>query len=239
MALRQLSVSDLKAVSETLEGKPPLDVLGWALEEFSPELALACSFGGPTGMVLLDMLSKLGALNGKAHVFYLETGFLFPETHALREEVEDRYGFKAAAYSSDISLEQMAEKHGPELWARDSDLCCEIRKVEPNARALVGMRAWLSGIRRDQASTRRETAIVDWDAKFNLAKVSPLVAWSEAQVWTYIVENRVPYNALHDRGYPSIGCMPCTRPVKPGEDPRAGRWAGTDKTECGLHVQPK
>jgi phosphoadenosine phosphosulfate reductase len=122
------------------------------------------------------------------------------------------------------------------LWAVDPDACCEIRKVEPNRRALAGKRAWISGIRRDQSSTRADTDIVQWDEKFGLVKINPLASWTESQVWSYILEHDVPYNELHDRGYPSIGCTNCTKPVAAGDDPRSCRWQGFDKTECGLHV---
>src|SRR6185503_5173921 len=122
------------------------------------------------------------------------------------------------------------------LWSRDPDLCCELRKVEPNKRALEGKRAWVSGIRRDQAATRAETPIVEWDTKFGLVKINALAQWSESQVWKYILDNAVPYNELHDKSYPSIGCTHCTKPVKAGEDPRSGRWQGFEKTECGIHV---
>jgi phosphoadenosine phosphosulfate reductase len=127
-----------------------------------------------------------------------------------------------------------AEQHGPELWTRDPDLCCELRKVEPNYRALEDKTAWISGMRRDQSKTRARVALVDWDEKFSLVKLNPLAAWSEKQVWAYIMANDVPYNPLHDRGYPSIGCTNCTKPVRPGDDPRSGRWAGFDKEECGI-----
>jgi phosphoadenosine phosphosulfate reductase len=135
-----------------------------------------------------------------------------------------------------LTPSEQAAKHGDALWASDPDACCAIRKVEPNERALAGKTAWISGIRRDQSKSRTAIEIVQWDEKFGLPKVNPLAAWTESQVWKYIIDNGVPYNELHDRNYPSIGCTHCTKPVMPGEDPRSGRWQGFDKTECGLHV---
>jgi phosphoadenosine phosphosulfate reductase len=192
---------------------------------------MACSFGGPTGMVLLDMAMKI---DSSIEVFYPDTDFLFAETYHLRDVCEQKYGFKPIGYKSLLTVEAQAAQHGPELWTRDPDLCCDLRKVEPNHRALEGKKAWISGMRRDQSKTRANVAIVDWDEKFDLVKLNPLAAWDEKQVWAYIIENGVPYNELHDRGYPSIGCTNCTKPVRPGDDPRSGRWAGFDKEECGI-----
>jgi phosphoadenosine phosphosulfate reductase len=233
-ALQQtVDAASLKADSIALDGKTPQEILRWAVAEYSPGLALACSFGGPSGMVLLDMTMQI---DRQVEVFYLDTDFLFPETHRLRDAAAAKYGFQPKGYMSLLSPSQQAAKHGDALWERDPDACCAIRKVEPNARALAGKRAWISGIRRDQSQSRREVDIVEWDAKFGLVKVNPLAAWTESQVWKYIIDNSVPYNELHDRSYPSIGCTHCTRPVAAGDDPRSGRWQGFDKTECGLHV---
>ncbi len=184
-------------------------------------------------MVLLDMMM---AIDRGVEVFYLDTDFLFPETYKLRDVAAARYGIEPVGYMSLLTPEQQARRHGDALWARDADACCAIRKVEPNRRALADKRAWISGIRRDQTKQRGAIRIVEWDEKFGLVKVNPLATWTEAQVWKYIVENGVPYNELHDRGYPSIGCTYCTNSVKPGEDPRSGRWQGQNKVECGLHV---
>jgi phosphoadenosine phosphosulfate reductase len=214
-----------------IEGKEAEDILRWAAAEFQPGLTLACSFGGPTGMVILDMIMRI---DKSVEVFYLDTDFLFPETYHLRDVCEAKYGFKPIGYKSLLTPAAQAEKHGEALWLRDPDLCCEMRKVEPNGRALEGKTAWLSGMRRDQSKTRTDIGIVEWDAKFGLVKVNPLAAWDEKRVWSYIMSHDVPYNELHDRGYPSIGCTNCTRPVNPGDDPRSGRWAGLDKEECGI-----
>jgi phosphoadenosine phosphosulfate reductase len=205
----------------------PESLLRWADKEFAGGLALACSFGGPSGMVLVDMAARLPI---SAEVFYLDTGFLFPETHALVERVRKRYGITPVAYKPGTIDE-------PRLWETDPDRCCALRKVEPSRAALRGKRAWITGIRRDQTEGRAEIEPVEWDAKFGLTKLNPLADWTEEQVWAYIHANDVPNNALHDQGYPSIGCTHCTSPVGLGDALRAGRWPGMGKTECGLHVR--
>jgi phosphoadenosine phosphosulfate reductase len=226
---------DLQAEAERLEGRPAEEILRWALEHYGTQMALACSFGGPTGMVLLDMMM---ALEPRVPVFYLDTGLLFTETYALVAEVERRYEVSPIAVRPALSVSDQATLHSDGLWGRDPDRCCAIRKVAPQREFLRDYAAWITGLRRDQASTRRATPVVSWDAQFGLAKIAPLATWSDRDVWTYIVAHDVPYNDLHDRGYPSIGCTHCTRPVMAGEDVRAGRWSGTTKIECGLHATP-
>jgi phosphoadenosine phosphosulfate reductase len=221
----------LARLTSEMEGKEPQEVLRWAVDEFQPGLALACSFGGPSGMVLLDMVMKI---DPNVEVFYLDTDFLFPETYHLRDVCEAKYGFKSIGYKSLLTPEAQATKYGEALWTRDPDQCCALRKVEPNERALEEKTAWIAGMRRDQSKTRADIGIVEWDEKFNLVKLNPLAAWDEKQVWSYIMANDVPYNELHNRSYPSIGCTYCTKPVKDGEDPRSGRWQGFDKEECGI-----
>lgn len=225
----------LKALNGALEVRDPQEVLHWAISTFFPDIALACSFGGTSGMVLLDMVMKI---NPKVEVFYLDTDFLFPETYRLKEEAAERYGFIPLTFKSMLTPEEQARQYGDALWARNPDLCCQLRKVEPMGRALAGKRAWIAGLRRDQATTRRNIRILEWDTQFHLIKVNPLANWTERDVWRYIVENNVPYNPLHDRGYPSIGCTHCTKPVAAGADPRSGRWQGFEKIECGIHQQP-
>lgn len=226
-------IAELKAHSKALEGSSPQEILAWASREYQPGLSLACSFGGPSGMVLLDMMMQI---DRGVEVFYLDTDFLFPETYRLRDVAARKYGVQPVGYMSLLTPSEQARKHGEALWSRDPDACCAIRKVEPNERALAGKTAWISGIRRDQSKTRTDIDIVQWDEKFGLVKINPLAAWTESLVWKYILDNGVPYNELHDRDYPSIGCTHCTKPVRAGEDPRSGRWQGFDKTECGLHV---
>lgn len=226
------SAAELAAVSEALEESGAEAVLRWAFEQFSlEEIALACSFGAED-VVLVDMVSKL---RPGTRVFYLDTNLLFPETYETIEQVRARYDVKLEQYLPLLTLEEQAEKHGDGLWSRQPDSCCGIRKVEPLQRALGGLKAWITGIRREQSPTRASARVVEWDQKFGLVKFNPLAAWTERDVWQYIHDQGVPYNKLHDSGYPSIGCIHCTRPVRPGEDPRAGRWSGFQKTECGLH----
>ncbi|HEX2909785.1 MAG TPA: phosphoadenylyl-sulfate reductase [Chloroflexia bacterium] len=228
----ELSAEELEQLNFELMRLNPQKILEWAIEQFGSEIGLACSFGGISGMALLDMAVKI---NPDVRVFYLDTAFLFPETYALKEEVSRRYNIKPLAYHPKLTPEEQARQYGEALWQRDPDQCCAIRKVEPNRRALSGLKAWITGLRRDQSATRRQVRPLEWDAKFNLYKVSPLWNWSELEVWQYIHDHDVPYNPLHSQGYPSLGCTHCTRAVSEGEDSRAGRWSNFAKTECGLH----
>lgn len=230
----QWTAEELEAVNRRLEGASPEEILAWALKQFPGKVTLACSFGGVSGMVLLDMTLKL---DRTVPVFYADTDFLFPETYELRDLVAEKYGIEPQAFKSALTPLEQAAQYGEALWLRDPNLCCDLRKVEPTGRALEGFDAWITGIRRDQSSTRKEVAVVEWDAKFGLIKVNPLAAWDEAQTRAYLAEHDVPYNPLNDQGYPSLGCTHCTRAVAEGEDPRAGRWAGFDKTECGIHFE--
>ncbi len=229
---RKWTDEELKKVSESLEGKAPEEAIRWAVENFSTsDLSLACSFGAED-VALVDMLVKI---KPDARIFYLDTGLLFKESLEVRDRLVEKYGIRPERYGAKSTLEEMAAEHGPELWKSHPDKCCDIRKMVPLAEALSDLKCWITGIRRDQAPTRANAPVVSWDAKFGLVKVNPLVRWTSEDVWNYIKANGVPYNVLHDQNYPSIGCEPCTKPVAPGEDPRAGRWAGFQKTECGLH----
>ncbi len=207
--------------------------LDLALSSYRGSIVLACSFGGPSGSVILDLLHRAGE---PVPVYYLDTDLLFDETYELVERVKARYGIDPIPVRSHLDLRDQAERYGEALWLREPDTCCALRKVQPQEAFLRSYRAWITGIRRDQAATRSTAHAIDWDERFGLVKVSPLVDWSEADVWAYIREHDLPYNALHDEGYPSIGCEPCTRRVEPGEHLRAGRWSGFTKTECGLHA---
>jgi phosphoadenosine phosphosulfate reductase len=169
-------------------------------------------------------------------VFTLDTEFLFPETYDLMDRVEKRYGIKAERVFSTLTPEEQERVHGPALWSRDPDQCCNLRKVEPLKAKLAALRAWITALRRDQTAARATARKVEWDAKFQLIKINPIADWTSEKVWTYVHKHDVPYNPLHDRNYPSIGCTHCTRAITPGEGPRAGRWAGFEKTECGVHV---
>ncbi|HWT02717.1 MAG TPA: phosphoadenylyl-sulfate reductase [Pyrinomonadaceae bacterium] len=222
---------ELRALSEEFEDAPPEAVLRWAVEEFGPDVALATGFGAE-GCVLVAMLSQISAA---ARVFYLDTDLLFPETYALRDRLEARYNVRFERRATRLSLGAQAEEHGDRLWERRPDLCCRLRKIEPLREMLRGLRAWITAIRRDQSPARASAGVIERDAKFGLIKINPLARWSSSDVWNYVARYDVPYNPLHDHDYPSIGCAPCTSPVQIGEDPRAGRWRGTQKTECGLH----
>jgi phosphoadenosine phosphosulfate reductase len=213
----------LPADAESLSAEQILELL---LDEFPGRVALACSFQKEES-VLLDMLF---ALEPKARVFALDTHVLFPETYSVWREVEKRYGTKIEVYEGP-SLGRQAAVHGDELWRRDPDLCCAIRKVEPLTRALAGLDAWITGLRRDQSPTRANAPKLGWDAQHELWKASPLADWSDGDCWAYIERRGVPVNRLHKQGYASIGCTHCTRPGVG----RQGRWSGTEKVECGLH----
>jgi phosphoadenosine phosphosulfate reductase len=223
----------LATYAEAFEQRSPQAILRWAVERFHDRLALACSFGGPTGLVLLDMLSRI---DPAVPVYYLDTGLLFDETKALVARIAARYGITPQPVRPQLSVKEQALAFGDKLWERDPDRCCRLRKVEPQRAFLHRCDAWIAGLRRDQAPTRVATRVVERDRQFGLVKLNPLARWSEREVWRYIAEHDVPTNELHGRGYTSIGCIPCTLPVAPGESLRAGRWRGTGKLECGLHA---
>jgi phosphoadenosine phosphosulfate reductase len=232
--MANISLEELKSWGESFEAKQPQEVLAAAVERYAPKIVLACSFGAED-VVLVDMVHRI---NSSLPLLYLDTEFLFPETYATRDRVIERYGLQPQQVIRGTSLltpEQQAAQHGDALWTRHPDQCCELRKVEPLARVLKGFDAWITGIRRDQSPTRANAKLIEWDQKFQLVKVNPLAKWKWEDVWTYIRVYEVPYNELHDRNYPSIGCTHCTSPVMPGEDSRAGRWKNFTKTECGLH----
>ncbi len=225
----------ISLAAEQLEESSPQEVLRWALDTYGEGLALSASFGGVEGVVLLDMLSRAEG-GEKAQVFTLDTGFLFNETLRFRERVMRQYPLDLEVVEPEISVEEQAERYGDELWSCSPDICCEIRKVEPQKRFLRNYSAWMTGIRRNQTDDRSETPVVEWDEFFGVAKVSPLARWSKEQVNEYAEEHGVPSNPLLSQGYRSIGCWPCTRPVSEDEDERAGRWSDSGKTECGLHI---
>jgi phosphoadenosine phosphosulfate reductase len=229
--INEATDEELKLISDEFEKGPPEAVLRWAVEEFGPDVALATGFGAE-GCVLVSMLS---AISPGTRIFYLDTDLLFPETYALRDQLEARYGVRFERRATRLSLAEQSAEYGERLWERQPDLCCRLRKVEPLREMLSGLRAWVTAIRRDQSPARANIGIVERDEKFGLIKINPLAAWDSREVWDYIVKYDVPYNPLHDHGYTSIGCAPCTTTVRIGEDTRAGRWRGTGKTECGLH----
>ena len=224
--------ADLEQVKVLAERWKPEQVLAWAFATYGDNMAMATGFG-VEGMALLDIAFQV---NPDVKVFTGDTEFLFPETYDLIDRVEAHYGIKVERLYSELTPEEQDRAYGKALWARDPDQCCSLRKVEPLRRRLASLDAWVTAIRRDQTSERAGVRKVDWDEKFNLVKISPLADWTRKAIWNYVVKHDVPYNPLHDRNYPSIGCTHCTRAVQPGEDPRAGRWSGFRKTECGLHA---
>jgi phosphoadenosine phosphosulfate reductase len=206
-----------------------LAVLRWAGETFGDRFALTSS--------MADGL--LAHLAGRAvpgvHVIFLDTGYHFAETIGTRDWITGVLPVTLVNVQPPATVAQQDEEHGPRLYERDPDLCCSLRKVQPLARTLAGYAAWGSGIRRDESPSRAGTRLVDWDAKRGMVKINPIAAWTQSDVDAYVTEHQVPVNPLFEIGYASIGCAPCTRPVAPGEDARAGRWAGKNKIECGLH----
>jgi phosphoadenosine phosphosulfate reductase len=210
--------------------------LHWALRTYRERIVLAVSFGGLGGLVLIDIALRI---DPRLPIYYLDTGLLFPETYAFIRNTERRYGISVIAVRPELSLAQQAQRHGDELWKRDPDACCDLRKVRPQRAFLKDYDAWITGLHRATLASRQAVQRIAWDAGSNVVKVSPLAAWSDADLVAYASEHDIPHNPLLDAGYASIGCVPCTRAVRPGEDPRAGRWAGFAKTECGLHQSPR
>ncbi|MBI1279227.1 MAG: phosphoadenylyl-sulfate reductase [Anaerolineaceae bacterium] len=225
--------TDLSTLNTQFESAYPQDVLRWSAETYGDDLAVVTSFQ-PTGIVTLHMLSEVAP---ETTVLTLDTGLLFPETYALMDELEALLDLRLIRIKPTLTVAQQAEAHGAELWKHDPDQCCNIRKTVPLSDALVGYEAWITGLRRDQSEGRQSTPIVSWDQKNQKVKLSPFATWTEEMIWTYIHAHELPYNTLHDRNYPTIGCYPCTQPVSPHEEnKRAGRWVGHAKTECGIHV---
>lgn len=220
-------------IESVVEAWEPQEVLRWGFERFGPSIALASSFGAED-VVLIDMAASV---QRSFQVFTLDTEFLFPETYDLIERIEKKYGIQVDRRRSQLTACEQEEQFGPQLWRHSPDRCCNLRKVEPLKARLSQLKAWITGIRRDQTSYRANAAKVEFDINFGLVKLNPLADWTSDQVWEYIHQYQVPYNPLHQLGYPSIGCTHCTRPVAKDEDPRAGRWAGLQKTECGLHLK--
>jgi phosphoadenosine phosphosulfate reductase len=221
----------LKEIQSLAEMWTAEETLHWAFQTFGQSVAISSAFGAE-GMVLIDIASRV---NPNFRLFTIDTDFLFPETYNLMDRLEARYGITIERAYSLLSPEKQEQVYGNALWSRDPDQCCNLRKVEPLRRKLAELNAWITSIRQDQTAFRANARKVEWDSKFGLVKINPLTDWSSKGVWRYIHDHDVPYNELHDRGFPSIGCTHCTRAVRSGEDPRAGRWSGFAKTECGLH----
>ena len=227
----RFSETELAELNARFETADPRDIVKWAVETFGEGLSVGASFGGASGMAILHMVAQL---KPNVHVFVLDTDYLFEETHETMRKSVPAIGLQNVnVYKSVLSHEEQAAKYGSALWMRDPDACCEIRKIEPNRRALEGKTAWVSGLRRDQSEGRADTPIVSWAPKFGVVKLNALANWTEQQTWAYVIANNIPYNPLLDQGYASIGCYNCT---VPGVQGRAGRWQGFDKEECGLHT---
>ena len=226
-------LAELAMNSQRLETATPEEILTWAIERYGDKFTMATAFG-PEGMTILEMLSRIAP---KTWVFNLDTGYQFPETLALRDKVAELYGIEVELLKPTLTVFEYEKLHGGPLYKINSNQCCGDRKLIVLKKAAMGMHAWASAIRRDQSPDRALSPIVGWDKKFHLVKVSPLANWTKSHVWNRISERKIPYNPLHDEGFPSIGCWPCSKAVGLGEDERAGRWSGTGKTECGLHTQ--
>lgn len=213
--------------------KDSLDVIKWAYETFQDELLYACSFG-VEGIVLTDLIARV---EPRAEIVFLDTGLHFQQTIELIKKVKKKYPLlRIRQEKPELSLAEQNARYGEELWKQNPHLCCHLRKIVPLKRALHGKKAWITGLRRMQSETRNQIRFINKDDRFEKIKICPLKDWTWDDVWLYVRLHDLPYNDLHDNGYPSIGCAPCTLPVKDGEDLRAGRWAHTNKTECGLHV---
>ncbi len=231
------AVTDRPRWNALVEAMSAEESLSWALDTFHPRAAFACSFGAED-VVVTDLLLQERT---DARIFTLDTGRLPEETHEVAERIRERYGISIAVHVPDgATVARLVHKKGPLSFRRsvvNRRECCEIRKVAPLRAALRGLDLWITGIRRDQAVTRSDAERLEWDETFGLLKLNPIVDWSESRVWEYIRSHGLPYNALHDKGFPSIGCAPCTRAVLPGEDARSGRWwwEASERKECGLH----
>jgi phosphoadenosine phosphosulfate reductase len=238
----RFSSIQITELAESFESKSAQELVQWAIENFGDKVALASSFGAED-VALIDMMHKIAG--SKIKVFTLDTGRLNQETYDVMDDIRAKYEIKIEAYFPDpTDVEQMVRERGMNLMYQNVEnrkLCCEIRKVRPMARALAGLDAWITGIRRNQVSTRAVAKKIEVDSQHEgILKLNPIADWTSENVWDYLRANDVPYNALHDKGFPSIGCEPCTRAVEKDEDPRSGRWWWEESTqkECGLHFDP-
>lgn len=225
-------LAELVRESERLETATPQEILRYAIDRFAPRFTMATAFG-PEGMTLIHMLAEIAP---ETPIFNLDTGYQFAETLELRETVKRRYGIEIELKKPDTTVEEYEALNGGPVYKTDPNRCCFDRKLRVLHEAAKGMHAWASAIRRDQSPDRAKAPIVGWDKKFHLVKISPLANWTKKEVWKLISDEKIPYNPLHDKGFPSVGCWPCTRAVGLGEDERAGRWSGFEKKECGLHT---
>ena len=227
------SLDDLARQSASLESAEPHEIIRFAVERYGNKLTMATAFG-PEGCAIIHWLASIAP---QTYIFNLDTGYQFQETLQLRDTIANRYGVNVVLEQPETTVAEYERIHGGPLYRTDSNRCCGDRKIAVIGRVLTRFDAWMSGIRRDQSVDRAAAAIVGWDTKFGVVKISPLANWTKAKVWDLIIRENIPYNPLHDQGYVSIGCFPCTRAITTDDDERAGRWSGTAKTECGLHVR--
>lgn len=231
--MEQVTPEMISQLQGEFESASPQDVLKWASQKFGQKLVVVTSFQ-PTGIVTLHMLSQIAP---DTPVVTLDTGLLFPETYALMNELEARLKLNLRRIKSEMSVAQQHLRYGANLWERQPDFCCHLRKTQPLQTTLLDYDAWITGLRRDQSPERVNTPIISEDRRYGLTKLSPFATWTEDMMWTYLNAYDLPYNELHDQNYPSIGCLTCTQPVLDGQDQRSGRWASGTKTECGIHVE--
>jgi phosphoadenosine phosphosulfate reductase len=232
-----LTSAEVKTLNEQFAQQGTPEILRWAWDQFGARAAIGTSFQG-AGLVMLHLAREQGL---RFPVFTLDTGLLFPETSALKKRLEDYFGFAIEALEPDLTVEEQADVHGEDLWTRNPDLCCTVRKVLPLRDKLTDLDGWITGLRRQQSDTRSGIGIVevyvfDEDSGREIVKVNPMAEWTREAVWKYLHQHKIPYNPLHDQGYRSIGCRPCTRQTANGENERAGRWIGFNKVECGIHT---
>lgn len=229
--LADVEVDDLPGLNNRFEHQSPDNLLIWAAEQFGNEVVLGTGFG-PSGVVLIHKITRL---NLDTKIFCLDTNLLFEETYKLWDQIEKKFDVTVEAVSPILTLEGQAKLHKKELWKTDPDKCCYLRKVLPLQKYLSNKSAWVTGLRRSQSEIRKDVQKVEWDPSNKVFKLNPLADWSQEKIWNYIDEHQLPYNPLHDEGYPSIGCIPCTEPAI-GENERSGRWKNLEKTECGIHL---
>lgn len=232
-----ITPQEAKSLNEQFSRSSTEEILRWAWQRFGKRAAIGTSFQG-AGLVMMDVARRAGF---EFPVFTLDTGLLFEETVALKKRLEDFFGFQIESLTPDLTVEQQAESLGPELWTRDPDLCCTARKVVPLQGKLAGLDCWITGLRRQQSDSRADVGILelyvfDEAAGRDIVKLNPMADWTRDAVWQHISDRKIPYNPLHDRGYRSIGCRPCTSKTVGGDHERAGRWTGFSKVECGIHT---
>jgi len=232
--LMPLPGDEIAAANERLSAASPEEVLRWAVDWYHPRLLMATAFGAE-GCCLIHMIA---AIQPGVRVLNIDTGYQFAETLELRERIKARYGIEVEYIRPELTVAEYEAEHGGPLYELRPDQCCHDRKVLPLRRAVerINPLAWISAIRKDQTAERGQASVIQWDPKFDMVKVNPLLGWTKKDIWAFVMKHEVPYNPLHDRNYPSIGCWPCTRAIQAGEDDRAGRWSGKVKKECGLHV---